>query len=502
MAKQLALLALAAIPATTAETILGVYIFSRHGDRTPKALAPANLTSLGQEQVYQSGNYYRNKYVASDASSPIYKLSDDIAVASQMTITSQVDTVLQSSAQAFMQGVYPPVGTLSTQELANGSSVEGTLSGYQYIPINAVASASSSSNAENSGWLQGSSGCGNAVVSSNNYLSSSEYLSTLNSTNGFYQGLLPVINTTFNSSQASFKNGYTSKFSPGQYSRLVPKISLTTRPVYDYVHVATIHNSSIPSDDLLTNDTLNELFWLANAHEWGLAYNETDPIRAVAGATLAGQIVTQLNTTLTGKSKQPLAVQFGAYASFMSFFGLAQLQKLSDEWTGVVDYASSMVFELVADSDNVTAASYPASSDVSVRFLFSNGSAAANEPVAYPLFGQSETLLPWSTFVSEMNKFAIADTADWCTACGNSTGVCAEYASGSSGSGSDTSASSSSSGGNGISLPVAGVIGALVTLVVILGIEALVYLAAGLKVVKKSTLAAASAGGASGAVKA
>ncbi|KAI0141333.1 histidine acid phosphatase-like protein [Pestalotiopsis sp. NC0098] len=481
MAKQLALLALAAIPATTAETILGVYIFSRHGDRTPKALAPANLTSLGQEQVYQSGNYYRNKYVASDASSPIYKLSDDIAVASQMTITSQVDTVLQSSAQAFMQGVYPPVGTLSTQELANGSSVEGTLSGYQYIPINAVASASSSSNAENSGWLQGSSGCGNAVVSSNNYLSSSEYLSTLNSTNGFYQGLLPVINTTFNSSQASFKNGYT---------------------IYDYVHVATIHNSSIPSDDLLTNDTLNELFWLANAHEWGLAYNETDPIRAVAGATLAGQIVTQLNTTLTGKSKQPLAVQFGAYASFMSFFGLAQLQKLSDEWTGVVDYASSMVFELVADSDNVTAASYPASSDVSVRFLFSNGSAAANEPVAYPLFGQSETLLPWSTFVSEMNKFAIADTADWCTACGNSTGVCAEYASGSSGSGSDTSASSSSSGGNGISLPVAGVIGALVTLVVILGIEALVYLAAGLKVVKKSTLAAASAGGASGAVKA
>ncbi|KAI4596239.1 hypothetical protein KJ359_005746 [Pestalotiopsis sp. 9143b] len=482
MAKQLALLALAAIPATTAETILGVYIFSRHGDRTPKALAPANLTSLGQEQVYQSGNYYRNKYVASDASSPIYKLSDDIAVASQMTITSQVDTVLQSSAQAFMQGVYPPVGTLSTQELANGSSVEGTLSGYQYIPINAVASASSSSNAENSGWLQGSSGCGNAVVSSNNYLSSSEYLSTLNSTNDFYQGLLPVINTTFSSSQASFKNGYT---------------------IYDYVHVATIHNSSIPSDDLLTNDTLNELFWLANAHEWGLAYNETDPIRAVAGATLAGQIVTQLNTTLTGKSKQPLAVQFGAYASFMSFFGLAQLQKLSDEWTGVVDYASSMAFELVADSDNVTAASYPAASDVSVRFLFSNGSAAAVEPVAYPLFGQSEILLPWDTFVSEMNKFAIADTADWCTACGNSTGVCAEYASGSSsGSGSDTSASSSSSGGNGISLPVAGVIGALVTLVVILGIEALVYLVAGLKVVKKSTLAAASAGGASGAVKA
>jgi hypothetical protein len=275
------------------------------------------------------------------------------------------------------------------------------------------------------------------------------------------------------------------------------------RAVYDYIHVATIHNSSIPSDDLLTNNTLNELFWLANAHEWGLAYNETDQIRAVAGATLAGQILTQLNTTLTGKSNQPLAVQFGAYASFMSFFGLAQLQKVSDNFTGVVDYASTMVFELVTDSDNVTSSSYPASSDVSVRFLFSNGTAAANEPVAYPLFGQNETLLPWTTFVTEMNKFAISDTKSWCAACGNSTGVCAADASSSSGSGSgsdDTSTNSTS--GHGISLPVAGVIGALVTLVVIIGVEALVYLLAGLKLVKKSTLAAPSALGTVEAVKA
>ncbi|KAH8197167.1 hypothetical protein TruAng_008660 [Truncatella angustata] len=475
MAGKLATLALAAIPAVGAETILGVYIFSRHGDRTPKALAPANLTSLGQEQVYSSGNYYRNRYVSSDATSPIYKLSDDVAIASQMIVTSQVDTVLQNSAQAFMQGVYPPVGTLSTESLANGSSVEGALSGYQYIPINAVASASSSSNAENSGWLQGNSGCGNAVVSSNNYFSSSEYLDTLASSQDFYTGLLPVINSTFSESQTSFKNGYTT----------------------------TIHNSSIPSEDLLTNATLDELLWLANAHEWGLAYNETDQIRAVAGATLAGQILTQLNTTLTGKSKQPFAAQFGAYASFMSFFGLAQLQKVSDDFTGVVDYASTMVFELVADSDDVSSSSYPAASDVSVRFLFANGTAAQNEPQAYPLFGQNETLLPWSTFVSEMNKFAIADTEDWCTACGNSTGVCAEYASSSSsGSGDGASTSSSSTSGNGMSLAVAGVIGALVTLAVILGIEALVYFLSGLRLVKKSTLAAASAAGGAGHVKA
>jgi hypothetical protein len=262
-----------------------------------------------------------------------------------------------------------------------------------------------------------------------------------------------------------------------------------------------IHNSTIPSDNLLTNETLDELFWLANEHEWGLAYNQTDEIRAVAGATLAGQILAQLNTTLTGKSAQPLGVQFGAYASFLSFFGLAQLEQVSANFTGVVDYASSMVFELVTPADHVTPATYPAAADVAVRFYFANGTAAtADPPALYPLFGQNDTTLSWADFADGMNQFAIADTAAWCQACGNSTGVCAAEATGSGvsgGSGGDGASSASTGGGGGMSLPVAGVIGALVTLVVILGAEALVYFAAGLKVVKKSTLAAASAAAAS-----
>ncbi|KAI7118253.1 hypothetical protein KC352_g33600, partial [Hortaea werneckii] len=57
--------AAAALPAAWAqtnsdETILGVYMFHRHGDRTAKATAPANLTTLGYREVYTSGSYYRN----------------------------------------------------------------------------------------------------------------------------------------------------------------------------------------------------------------------------------------------------------------------------------------------------------------------------------------------------------------------------------------------------------------------------------------------------------
>ncbi|KAJ2972496.1 hypothetical protein NUW58_g9173 [Xylaria curta] len=117
-------------------------------------------------------------------------------------------------------------------------------------------------------------------------------------------------------------------------------------------------------------------------------------------------------------------------------------------------------------------------------------------PTAYPLFGQGETLLPWSRFVSEMNKFAIGDTPHWCRVCGVSTGMCASAAtgSGSSDAGSAVQAPNSSP----ISVPVAGVIGALVTLAVVLGAQALIYVLSGMALVKKSTLAAQASAAAAG----
>ncbi|KAI9650177.1 hypothetical protein NHQ30_000190 [Ciborinia camelliae] len=254
----------------TPETVLGVYIFHRHGDRTTKAYTPTVLTDLGYSQVYASGNYYRQRYIDSNASFPLYKISSDIAKTSQLNVQAPVDAVLQNSAAGFLQGLYPPVGaTLGSQKLANGTSVEAPLGGFQLIPVNTVATASSSANSENSAWLQGSSGCGNAITSSNKYFFSEEYMSLLNSTRSFYQSILPVINTTYNSTQNTFKNAYS---------------------IYDYVHVSTIHNSSIPSHELLTNETLSQLLALANNHEFNLAYNASEPIRAIAGSTLAAQM--------------------------------------------------------------------------------------------------------------------------------------------------------------------------------------------------------------------
>ena len=93
-----------------------------------------------------------------------------------------------------------------------------------------------------------------------------------------------------------------------------------------------------------------------------------------------------------------------------------------------------------------------------------------------------------------MNAFAIGDQADWCHACGNSTGVCAAS------SAPAIPVSGGKSGGGGVSKAVAGVIGAFVTLAVILGVEALVLLVAGLRVVSKKRLSGGNAG--NGAVEA
>lgn len=174
-------------------------------------------------------------------------------------------------------------------------------------------------------------------------------------------------------------------------------------------------------------------------------------------------------------------IQFGAYGTFMAFFGLAELDKADSDFMGICDYASSMAFELV------TNATSPTAEDVSVRFYFSNGTAAEDGSHMYPMFGQKETTLSWKDFKSGMSKFAIQDNQHWCKLCGNTDGTCASSSNTADSDDSATSESSNDSG-NGVSKPVAGVIGALVTLVVILAIQAAVLLLSGLRLVKKSTL--------------
>ncbi|KAF4629476.1 hypothetical protein G7Y89_g8666 [Cudoniella acicularis] len=460
---QLASLALIAVltPAVSAETVLGAFIYHRHGDRTTKSYPPTKLTPLGYQEVYQSGGFYNSRYVSNTSSSQIYGISSVAVKNSQISVQAAVDDVLDDSAIGFLQGLYPPIGLAGAELLANGSTIEPPLGGYQLIPVNELASLASVANSGDATWLQGASGCQNAITDSNEYFFSQDFMDFSNKTASFYQSILPVINNTFTSATDIYKNAYA---------------------VWDLIQVSLIHNKTIQSSELLTPSTITQLQTLADHHEFALAYNASSPVRAISGMSLAGMILQQLNGTLTSTGPL-LSIQFGEYASFLSFFGLASLPSVSANFTGIVDFASSMAFELVTNA-TVSGTTYPALSDISVRFMFSNGSAADAPFMPYPLFGQSSLEVPWNTFVNEMNNFAVTNQTAFCQLCGSASDGCSTTSTVATPSPTPTAATSV--GGSGMSAAIGGVIGAMVTLAVILGVEAVVLLIGGLKVVKKS----------------
>lgn len=122
----------------------------------------------------------------------------------------------------------------------------------------------------------------------------------------------------------------------------------------------------------------------------------------------------------------------------------------------------------------------PSASDIKVRFLFHNGTseAGATDLQPYPLFNHGVVEIPWSDFVDSIGKFAVSTQQQWCEVCGDTTGVCASVAQ-------PTASIQQSSSSGGISLAVAGVIGAVVTLAVILGLASLMLIF-GIRPVRKS----------------
>jgi hypothetical protein len=455
----LALAALPIAPAAAAEKVLGAFVFARHGDRTAKVLGHTQLTDLGYQQVFQTGDFYHDRYVAPDSPFQIAGISQPVVDQSQISATSPADDlVLQNSATGFLQGLYPPVGTTAGQTLRNGSTMHAPLGGYQLIPVDLVTKGASS---ENAAWLTSTSGCQKAKVSSNSFYSSSLYHDLHDSTLDFYRSFEPVLGSVFANDEMSFRHAYT---------------------IYDYINVAHIHNSSAstPLSGVSTPD-FEKLMALASSQQYHLAYNQSEEIRAIAGAVLAGEALKGLNETIASQGQSKLGIRFGSYATFLSYFGLSDLSSYHRFFTGVPDYASSMTWELVTNS---TASGFPSLSEIGVRYYFNNGTLSAGDALgSYPLYGRDSTLIPWSDFVEQTKKIAVIGDEKWCDVCGNTDGMCAQFVNNAS---DPNSSTSSSKGSGGMSLAVAGVIGAMVTLAVILGLEVVFMFMGGFRLSKKT----------------
>lgn len=108
------------------------------GDHTPLTLgtSPATLTSLGAQQLYLDGQFFRERYITDvtsnqTAAAPLVGLNPYTVDDEQTYVLALDEQYTVASAQAFMQGFYPPFALntttsgmiQSTSFLANGTYV-------------------------------------------------------------------------------------------------------------------------------------------------------------------------------------------------------------------------------------------------------------------------------------------------------------------------------------------------------------------------------------------
>ena len=447
----------------TEEIIWSSVIFTRYGDRTP-IIAPQEsvLTSVGAQQLYSVGSYFRNRYIApldqgAAASSAINGISKYEVDSTQVFTMSTVDEHIATSAQAFLQGLYPPLsissnntGNNSMSILANGSNIESPLGGYQYSQIYTVGELDL-----NSIYIAGEINCPGYDNAASAYFDTPEFQQTQAATQSFYANLEALIPTEdLPEAFIGYENAY---------------------PVFDYLNYGYTHNKTIK--DHLSADDLTRARILADQWVYAINGNVTGnsttegvikrTFSTISGQTLVAEILRLLFTNVQSEGIQgKINLLFGSFEPMTAFAALAHLPNANTSFYGLPDYGSSMVFELFGVGES-SSAPYPDLKDLNVRFLFRNSTNPSSELISYPLFGRgpSQTDMPFHDFLQSMENIMLASVGDWCTVCNSTSVFCASFVN-------DTSNNATDDGSG--SFPqmvkesmrpaVAGVIGAIIAL--------------------------------------
>ena len=139
----------AAMPLATAgpiETVWSSVIVTRNGDSVPLiANEPTVVTPLGAQQMFTAGTLFRDRYItgATPGNLTIPGISMYQIDNSQTFALSLLDEYVAASAQAFIQGLYPPLNnSFSTADpiitpeslLANSTNIAFPL-GESHFPL-------------------------------------------------------------------------------------------------------------------------------------------------------------------------------------------------------------------------------------------------------------------------------------------------------------------------------------------------------------------------------
>lgn len=417
--------------------------------------------------MYNLGSKFRDRYLTTTFDSAVdstairdishYQLNED-----EVTVLTTDYQYVIGSAQAFMQGLYPPLAhasnlnythLLGVSELANGTNAVAPLDGYQYPKIDSISPYDLRSI-----WIDGAANCPAYNGRLLEYYNTTDFNMLYASTLEFYQGLDVILEDKFSINELGYFDAYY---------------------IYDWLQYEALHNASFQlSDANLTKAKVLAADWI-NA----LFSNGTDAVKSIAGRSLTQRILYTFSQAIANQgTTNKLNLWFGDFAPMVSFAALARLT--SDQnaiFYNVPEMASSYMFELVSlISDDDINRSFPNTSDMFVRFYYLNGSDEYSQPIPYPLFGESpsQSLISYSDFVHGLSQFSLSGAEEWCNTCAAYSIFCPAFL---------ETPSFANSKRKGLSPAVAGVIGALVALAVAAILFGLLMALAGFRVRRERT---------------
>lgn len=246
-----------------------------------------------------------------------------------------------------------------------------------------------------------------------------------------------------------------------------------------------VYKLSLPSTIITHKLTSTGNLTTSNPVQPSLPFSATTgTISTIAGNFLASQILGQLQQAIRYKSEYyKLSLLFGDFQPMKSLFTILQLPSQTSMFAGIPDFASMIVFELYSLTDGGSNVPFPENEeDLYVRTSFRDGT--GSELQGYSLFGLDADQfdlytidLPWNEFSNLMYSLVPGNASNWCQQCNSDSIFCAySNASDSLGAGALLSASQPP-----VSPVLAGVIGALVSLVFAIILFALLMLVTGLR---------------------
>ncbi|GAA6054427.1 hypothetical protein JCM3770_007211 [Rhodotorula araucariae] len=383
---------------------VGAVILARHGDRSafyqdPKTYTASDttLSPLGEQQNFRLGQLMAGIYAGSDESTAIAKLSKDVFVDSQVTSTADAGgegSVISDSALAFWQGFYPPRANASSTTLADGTTVDSPLGGYQYVKVMTVVPED---DIDFEPWTN----CAAWTNRTAQLYASPAYTARAEQE----QGLFDLISSSglVGNRTIGISNFYN---------------------VWDYMNVQSIHNATFAQllNETGGANTLARARDLANFHEYNL-FTDAEPggLGNFPGRTIFSRILESLDQFTAADNEAVIAHYHFSYKPFLSIFNMTNLAAapgIANPY-GMVDYASVAVFELREGGAGA--------SGYDVRFGFRNGT-ETDGLVYYPLFGTDSVDMDLATFTSNLEPYVVPNNTVWCDLCGNngSVATCSE----------------------------------------------------------------------------